>query len=115
MPLTRHSVGPVDVVTLDGRLDAAAAGPVRQELKELIGSGRTRLVVNLAGVGFVDSSGLFALVASFKAARAVGGDVALVGLTPGVRSIVELTRLHRVFEIFDDEAVAVAALSGPRS
>ena len=110
MALPRTSHGPVDVLSFAGSLHAATTASLRQELKDLIQSGRSRLVMNMAGVRFVDSSGLSVLVVALKAARAAGGDVVLLKLTPEVRSIVELTRLHRVFEIFDDADAAIAKL-----
>jgi anti-sigma B factor antagonist len=111
MPLSRTSHGPVDVLSFSDTLNAATTAALRQQLKELIESGRSRLVMDMARVRFVDSSGLSVFVVALKAARAAGGDVVLLKLTPEVRSIVELTRLHRVFEIFDDADAAIAKLS----
>jgi anti-sigma B factor antagonist len=111
MPLKKLSFGSVDVVAFAGSLNADTTASVRQEVKELIQSGRTKLVMDLSGVRFIDSSGLSVFVVALKAARAAGGDVVLLKLTPEVRSIVELTRLHRVFEIFDDQDAAIAKLS----
>jgi anti-sigma B factor antagonist len=111
MGISGRSVGRVEVMALSGTLDAAASPEVRTKLEALVEAGRKRLVVDLSGVRFVDSSGFFALVSSYKAARAAGGDVVLLGLPPPVRSVIELTRLHRVFEIFEDEAAAVGKLS----
>ncbi|MET0553700.1 MAG: STAS domain-containing protein [Vicinamibacteria bacterium] len=110
MALARRSIGDVDVFTFGERLDAAGANPVRDQIRTAIQDGARRIVLDLGPVTFIDSSGLFALVAAFKQARSVGGDTVLLGLSPAVRSVIELTRLHRVFEIFDDEATAVAAL-----
>ena len=83
----------------------------RQELKELIEAGRVRLVFDLSGVELVDSSGLSVLVTALKKARDAGGDVALVGLTDPVRSLIELTRLQSAFAMFDDVDAAAAALA----
>lgn len=110
MLLHRRPHDSVEVVALLDRLDAAAAQPLREALKGIIDRGRSRLVLDLSGVTFMDSSGLSVLVTTLKTARAAGGDVVLLGLTPTVRSLIQLTRLHRVFLIFDDESDAVAAL-----
>ena len=101
----------VDIVILRDRLDAAAAPGVRDDLRALIAAGSARLVLNMSGVARIDSSGLSVLVTALKAARAAGGDVVLVGPTAAVRSLLELTRLHRVVLIFDDEDSAVGALA----
>ena len=111
MTISRSARGPVDVLSFPGTINAATTAAVRQELKELIQSGRSKLVMDLSGVRFVDSSGLSVFVVALKAAGAAGGDVVLLHLTPEVRSVVELTRLHRVFEIFDDVDAAIAKLS----
>lgn len=108
MELSHESRGPVEVVTISGKLDAAVASRARDRLRGLIEAGRKQLAVDLSGVAFIDSSGLSALVTAFKAARNGGGDVALCGLQPTVRSIMELTRLHHVFGIFGDVSAAVA-------
>jgi anti-sigma B factor antagonist len=110
MALARRSIGDVDVFTFGERLDAAGANPARDQIRTAILEGARRIILDLRPVTFVDSSGLFALVASFKHARSAGGDTVLLGLSPAVRSVIELTRLHRVFEIFDDEETAIAAL-----
>lgn len=107
---TRESSGPVEILRYKGTLDAAVAGPLRKQVKDIVASGRTRLLFDLSGVPFADSSGLSILVTALNAARAGGGEVALLGLTKDVRSIVELTRLHRVFAIHEDEAAAVEQL-----
>ena len=110
MTLPRASHGSVDVLSFSDGLNAATTAAVRQELKDLIQSGRSRLVLDMSGVRFIDSSGLSVFIVALKAARAAGGDIVLLKLTPEVRSIFELTRLHRVFEIFDDADAAIAKL-----
>jgi anti-sigma B factor antagonist len=75
----------------------------------LFEEGKTNLVVDLGMVRFVDSSGLGSLVSGFKNASARNGNLKLCGLQPQVKSMFELTRLHRVFEIFatlDDALVS---------
>ena len=76
----------------------------------VVEQGHGKLILDLAEVGFMDSSGLSVLVSVFKAARLKNGDVVLLHLNPTVRSLVELTRLHQVFSIFDDETMALARL-----
>ena len=72
--------------------------------------GTDRLAVDLSVVDRIDSTGLGALVTTLKAARDHGGDLALAGLSPSVRAVVELTRLHRVFDIYGDVESAAAEL-----
>ena len=105
-----RSVGGAQIITLEGRLDAAVALEVREQLKGLIDGGDVHLVFDLEGIGFVDSTGLSVLITALKTASARGGDVVLMKLTPAVRSIFELTRLHNVFRIYDDEEAALQSL-----
>jgi anti-sigma B factor antagonist len=107
MILARRAVGGVEVVSLPARLDATAAPEIRKELRAVIDGGRRHLLLDLSAITFMDSSGLSVLVTALKAARAAGGDVSLLHLTPPVQSLLELTRLHRVFSIFDGEDEAL--------
>ena len=90
------------------RLDAHNSGNLKTEMLSLFEEGKHELVIDLKDVRFVDSSGLGALVSGFKNASARNGNLKLCGLQPQVKSMFELTRLHRVFEIFAtaDEALA---------
>ena len=111
MLFRRRAVESVEVLAFPSRADAKVAGEARKELQALIDEGRVRLVFDLSGVDFVDSSGLSVLVTALKKTRSVGGDVALVGLTDPVRSLIELTRLQSAFSMFDDVDTAVSQLS----
>lgn len=109
--LERRTDGSVEVVHLAHRLDASNAPEVRDELDSLMDRGRHLLALNLDAVSFVDSSGLSVFVHAVKAARAAGGNVNLIQPNPAVRSVLELTRLSRIMEIWDDEPSAVLALA----
>jgi anti-sigma B factor antagonist len=76
---------------------------------KLFEEGKNNLVVDLQGVRFVDSSGLGALVSGFKNASSRNGNLKLAGLQLQVKSMFELTRLHRVFEIYTDSTEALAS------
>jgi len=76
---------------------------------KLFEEGKNNLVVYLQAVRFVDSSGLGALVSGFKNASSRTGNLKLSGLQLQVKSMFELTRLHRVFEIYTDSAEALAS------
>ncbi len=90
------------------RLDAHNSGELKAEMLKLFDEGKNSIVIDLKDVRFVDSSGLGSLVSGFKNASARNGNLKLCGLQPQVKSMFELTRLHRVFEIFPaaDEALA---------
>jgi anti-sigma B factor antagonist len=82
------------------RLDAHNSGDLRDRILKLLESGETRLVIDLSEVRFIDSSGLGALLSGYKNATLRSGSFVLAGLQPRVQSMFELTRLHRVFEIY---------------
>lgn len=90
------------LVRLDaGRFDAPAAQALREEVKRLL-SNTACIGIDLQDVTLVDSAGLGGLVATLKAATAANVEIALCGLQKPVRAMFELTRMHRVFEIYND-------------
>lgn len=93
----------------ENRLDAHNSGELKSQLLALFEQGKNNLLVDLQEVRFVDSSGLGALVSGFKNASARSGSLKLCGLQPQVKSMFELTRLHRVFEIFASEQDAITS------
>ena len=101
--------GPVTIVAPKGDLDMAVADRMKRTLTDLVDKGQRRLVLDLAAVQYLDSSGLGAFVASMKHARSAGGDIKLCALHTDVRSIFEMTRLIKVVEAFGTRAEAVAS------
>lgn len=90
----------VSVVTLTGRVDAFGAPALRGRLDDLIAQGKTRFVIDLSAVTFLDSAGLAALVRQYKRARELDGDVKLIPpRDENPRRILDLTRFDRVFQM----------------
>ena len=87
---------------------------LRRETRRLIAAGRADILLNLAGVRYVDSSGLGEMVAALLAARRAGGKVALLSLPPKVREVFEMTRLVQVFDIYADEPGALRGVTAGR-
>ncbi len=87
------------VIRPEGRLNMVAAPRLRDQLHELVGSGSSRIVVDLSGTDFIDSSGLGALVSGLKVARQAGGDLRIAAPTPQVVTVLELTNLNRVLRV----------------
>ena len=98
-----------DIISLEGDLDASTTAEVRAELRRRLRGGKTRFILDISKVDFIDSSGLSVLVTALKSAREMGGDIALLNPTAQAKALIELTRLHRIFEIYEDEDDAVAA------
>lgn len=111
--------GDVTIVDLSGRLtlgEEVAFGPgsgtvLGEVVRKLVEKGQKKIVLNLAGVTYVDSSGLGQLVSAYTTAHKSGGEVKLLNPTPPVRELLENTRLHTILEIKDAEAAAIKALS----
>ncbi|MDO3379444.1 STAS domain-containing protein [Geoalkalibacter halelectricus] len=109
MILKVEEKGEVVVIQVkEERLDAHNSGELKSQMLSLFEESKNHIVIDLQEVRFVDSSGLGALVSGFKNASARNGNLKLCGLQPQVKSMFELTRLHRVFEIFSglEEALA---------
>jgi len=101
----------VVIVVKEERLDAHNSSELKTQMLTLFEDGKTNLIVDLETVRFVDSSGLGSLVSGFKNASARNGNLKLCSLQPQVKSMFELTRLHRVFEIFASRDEALASFS----
>jgi anti-sigma B factor antagonist len=97
---TESNGGYVIVFVKEERLDAHNSGDLKTEMNRLFESGSINLIINLKEVRFIDSSGLGVLVSGFKNASTRHGSIKLSGLQTQVKSMFELTRLHRVFDIF---------------
>jgi anti-sigma B factor antagonist len=111
MDLVTEQFAGVDVIRLPRRVVMADAPSIRRDIRRMVEKGRKNIVLDLSAVAFIDSSGLSVLVSAREAARAGGGDVLLLNPTATVRSLIELTRLQEVFEIFGSEERAVQRLA----
>lgn len=105
-----RTVNNVTVLELNGRFDTYTALELFTWLDTVTEHQPARVVVNLSRAEFLDSVALSALVSSLKRCRSGHGDMYLCCLPRHVRNIFELTRLNRVFNVFDEESVAVATL-----
>ena len=101
--------GKVTVVAPRGDVDMAVADELRLRLAGLVDAGKSRLVLDLAAVMYIDSSGLGALVAAMKHARAAGGDINVCMLENDVRGLFEMTRLNKVMAVHATRQDAIAA------
>jgi anti-sigma B factor antagonist len=102
------------VVTCHGRivLGEEAAG-LRDTLKKVLTTSR-QVVLNLAGVDYIDSSGLGTLVGVYSSARAAGADIKLTGVGQRLRDVLQITKLVTVFEVYDTEQEALASFDRVR-
>ena len=101
--------GGIGVVRLIGRSDLLSAGEVRQRVAEIIAGGNRRLIVDLADVPFIDSSGLAALISGLKTARLAGGDLRIARPNDQARSVLQITRLDHVLRPYPTVEEALAS------
>lgn len=99
----------VAVVSFEGRLDFLATTHVKQRLYQIVDGGFSRLVIDLEKVTFIDSSGLTTLISGLKSARLAGGDLRVANPGDEARTILELTRLDQVMQIFPSVEDAVSS------
>jgi anti-sigma B factor antagonist len=78
----------------------------------VVSSGRKKIILNLSGVSYSDSSGNGELVSGYTTVRNMGGSLVLVNLTKRFKDLLQITKLYTVFEVFDDEATAIRSLKG---
>jgi anti-sigma B factor antagonist len=97
------------VVSVHGEIDVATAPELREVLQRLVNEGRTRIVVDLLDVGFLDSTGLGVLVGALDACREADGELRLVIGEARIRKVFEITGLSDVFSISTTVAEAVAS------
>lgn len=110
MQISIRRVDKATIIEVSGDIDLSSSPEVRKVLLREVGDHRkTRVVLNLSGVGYMDSSGVASLVESLKASRDIGSRFILVGLSGPAREVLQLSRLMKVFEIYDTEVEALAA------
>jgi len=96
----------IAVLQPTGRLNMVAAPAFKTLVEETVASGQNRIVVDLGGVTFIDSSGLGALIAGLKSSRQAGGDLRIAGVPEQVMTVLRLTNLDRVLRAHSSVADA---------
>ena len=98
------------IFDVSGDIDFANSPEVRQAILHEIREGHaSRVVMNLSQVRYIDSSGVASLIEGLKAARDRGSRFILIGLSTPAREVLQLSRLTKVFEIYDNEEQALAS------
>ena len=105
----RRDIGRVTVLDLTGKLAGEAAETLAADVDGLISAGRTHLILNLAGVSFIDSAALGGLLSKRAAVANAGGQLKLTNLTDRVRDLMMTTKLHVVFDTYGSEVDALSS------
>jgi len=110
MTIASRQVGGVAVLDLSGKITLGEGSvQIRDAIRGLIGKGQKSILLNLGNVNYIDSSGLGELVSAYTTAKNQGAALKLLKLTKKVHDLLQLTKLYTVFDIYDDEASAIAS------
>jgi anti-sigma B factor antagonist len=110
MKIGNRQVDGVTILDLSGRITLGEGSvQLRDAVRDLLSKGQKRILLNLADVNYIDSSGIGELVSAFTAARNQGGELKLLKLTKKVHDLLQITKLYTVFDVKDDEAEAIAS------
>jgi len=98
----------VSVVDVAGRITLGeGSSALRDTIKELVGNGHTKILLNLGEVSYIDSSGIGELVSGFTTVTNKGGQLKLLNLNKRVKDLLQITKLYTVFDVHEDEPNAV--------
>jgi anti-sigma B factor antagonist len=116
MTIVEREIGDVSVLDLDGPITVGADSVERlaDKVRSLLQQGRRHLIINLAAVPYIDSTGLGELVRSYATVHRQDGQLKLLNVTERLNDLLVITKLTTVFDLFDDEAAAVASFSAGR-
>jgi anti-sigma B factor antagonist len=108
---TRHIDG-VTILDLSGRITLGEGSvQLRDAIRDLLAKGSKLILLNLADVNYIDSSGIGELVSAYTTVRNQGGELKLLNLTKKVHDLLQITKLYTVFDVKDDEATAIASFT----
>ena len=108
MKISHKQRNDMTIFDIDGDIDINSSPDMREAFEKVVNAKTMKVVVNLSRVSYVDSSGLATLVEMLKKTRSYGGKLRLANLAPKVKSLFEITKLEKLFDIFDTEEEAGA-------
>jgi anti-sigma B factor antagonist len=108
--ISERQAGDVTILDMDGKVTIGEGSvALRNTIRRLVGEGKKKILLNLAGVGYVDSSGIGELVSSFTAVNKEGGQLKLLNLTQKIQDLLAITKLLTVFDVFENEGEALGS------
>jgi len=106
--LTPRDSGVITVIDASGRITLGdGSAMLRKTIRQLLEEGRAKILLNLADVDYIDSSGIGELVSAYTAVRSKNGELKLLQLTKKVHDLLQITKLFTVFEVYSDEGTAI--------
>jgi anti-sigma B factor antagonist len=108
----RRQSGLITIVDLRGRIDLGEASlTLRLTIRDLVDTGRTKIILNFSEVNSMDSAGVGELVGAYMPVKSKGGELKFLNPTKKVLGILQITQLDRVFEVYTDEQMAIRSFS----
>jgi anti-sigma B factor antagonist len=110
---TIRDVGEVTVIDMDGRITLGEGSALLRDLvHEMLSKNRRKIVMNLAGINYIDSTGLGELVSAYRLIKSEGGELKLLHLNKKVTDLLQITKLYTVFDVHNEESQALASFPG---
>lgn len=108
--LTERQAGDVTILDMNGKVTIGEGSvALRTTIRRLLGDGKKKILLNLGGVGYIDSSGIGELVSSFTAVNKEDGTLKLLNLTQKIQDLLAITKLLTVFDVYDSESDALSS------
>jgi anti-sigma B factor antagonist len=106
--IRERQAGDVTILDMDGKITIGDGNvALRSAIRRLIEEGKKKILLNLGGVGYVDSSGIGELVSSYTTIQREGGQLKLLNLTQKIQDLLGITKLLTVFDTYTDESQAL--------
>ncbi len=110
MKATVRQIDSVTVVDISGRITLGeGCAQLRELIRNEVAKGNKKVLLNMADVTYIDSSGIGELVSAYTAVSNQGGQLKLLNLTKKVHDLLQITKLYTVFDVHDDEAKAITS------
>ena len=106
--INERQAGDVTILDMSGKITIGEGSvALRTAIRRLLEEGKKRILLNLAGVSYIDSSGIGELVSSYTAINNAGGQLKLLNLTQKLQDLLAITKLLTVFDVYESEAEAL--------
>ena len=112
MKANTRQIEDVTIIDMNGRITLGEGSVIlRDTVRNLLAEGRKNILLNLADVTYIDSSGIGELVNAYTNVKNQSGELKLLNLTKKVHDLLQITKLYTVFDIADDEVTAIKSFS----
>ncbi len=108
--ISERQAGDITILDMNGKVTIGEGSvALRTTIRRLLGEGKKKIILNLSGVGYVDSSGIGEFVSSFTAVNKEDGSLKLLNLTQKIQDLLAITKLLTVFDVYENEGEALSS------